>query len=161
MPATLGELDLKLRALDTTAQAYAGEVQQAVGEVLGALKHLHVWWGEICDEALAGRAAEAHSKREHVLRVFEGWRDLLAEARDRVKHAGAAVRRDLPEAAQLEGEIAALEKILKKITTRWQSAEDLEHIAVERSAPSVEKLRAIRRKYGFPHAWYDEDSKPF
>lgn len=142
-PARLAALDGWGRALDTTAQAYATEVQQAVRDVLGALKHLHGWWARICDEALAGKAAESHARREHVLRAFEGWRDLLAEARDRVKHAGAVVRRDLPEATRLEGEIAALEKTSKKITTRWQTAEDLEYIAAERLAPSAEKIKAV------------------
>ena len=39
--------------------------------------------------------------------------------------------------------------------------EALEDLAAESIALPVEKLEAIRRKYGFPQAWYNEDSKPF
>jgi hypothetical protein len=42
-----------------------------------------------------------------------------------------------------------------------QIAEVLVDLATARRAPSPEKLRAIREKYGFQQAWYDEDSKPF
>jgi hypothetical protein len=42
-----------------------------------------------------------------------------------------------------------------------QTAEDLEDLAAQSIAPSAEKLEAVRRKYGYPQAWYDDDGKPW
>ena len=63
--------------------------------------------------------------------------------------------------AQLEEQADALQRKLNKLSSRWQTVEDLEDLAAESLAPSAEKLEAVRRKYGHPQAWYDDDSKPF
>jgi hypothetical protein len=93
--------------------------------------------------------------------VFEDRLLLLREARDLVRFAERVAQRDLPETVQLEAEAESLETKLKKLSARWQTAEDLEDLAAESIALSEEKLEAVRRKYGYPQTWYDDDSKPF
>jgi len=176
MPSTVGEVNLTLPAdartrftsldawrktLNSTAEAYAVEVQRAVAGVLGALAQFEEGWRLICQEVLDGRTGQAHSERDHFLRTFQEWHLLLAEARDLARFAERVTQRSLPEAAQAESEAAALEARLKKLSARWQTAEDLEDIVAEGLAPSAEKLEAVRRKHGYPQAWYDDDSKPF
>ena len=68
---------------------------------------------------------------------------------------------DGPEIQRLEAEAAALEQKSNRLSARWQTVEDLEDLAAESIEIPAEKIEAIRRKYGFPQAWYDEDSKPF
>ena len=46
-------------------------------------------------------------------------------------------------------------------TRHLAEAEALEDLAAQSIEIPTEKIEAIRRKYGFPQAWYDEDSKPF
>ncbi len=176
MPLTQGELEIKLPpdlrprlaaleawrvSLDSTAQRYARAVQQAVAPVLGARTQLDEAWRFLCREALAGRGAEMQILREQFLRALTDQVLLLREARDLVRFAAQVTQRDLPEVAQLEEQADALQSKLNKLSARWQTAEDLEDLAAECLAPSAEKLEAVRRKYGYPQAWYDDDSKPF
>lgn len=46
-------------------------------------------------------------------------------------------------------------------TRHLAEAEALEDLAAQSIEIPAEKIEAIRRKCGFPQAWYDEDSKPF
>ena len=46
-------------------------------------------------------------------------------------------------------------------TPQQAEAEALEDLAAESIEIPTETFEAIRQKYGFPQAWYDEDSKPF
>jgi hypothetical protein len=177
MPSTPGELDLKLppdvrphldileagkATLAESAQAYAGEVQRGVGAILGAVARFDKGWQLICQEVLGGRTAEVQAVRDRFFHAFEERLRHLNEARDLVRFAERVAQRDLPESAQLEHEAKALTIKLNKLSARWQTAEDLEDLAAESIAPSAEKLEAVRRKYGYPQAWYDDDdSKPF
>ena len=68
---------------------------------------------------------------------------------------------DGSELERLEAEAVALKKKLTRLIVRWQTVEDLEDLAAESIELASEKLEAVRQKYGFPPAWYDEDSKPF
>ena len=68
---------------------------------------------------------------------------------------------DDPELKLLEVEAITLEQKLNRLAARWQTVEDLEDLAAESIALPPEKLEAVRQKYGYPQAWYDEDSKPF
>jgi hypothetical protein len=176
MPPTLSEVDLKLppdarprftsldawgQTLDRAAQAYAGEVQLAVSGILGAVTQFEEGWRQICRGVLDGRTAEMQSARDRFLRAFEERLRLLGEARELVRFAERVAQRHLPEAAQTESEAKALETRLNRLSARWQSPEDLEDLAAESIAPSAEKLEAVRRRHGYPQAWYDDDSQPF
>jgi hypothetical protein len=143
------------------AQTYAAEVQQAVRPLLGVLGQFEEGWRFLCREALAGRVAEMQAARDGFLGAFEDRLRLLREAVDLVRFAERVARRDLPEGGQLEQEAEGLQGKLTKLSTLWQTAEDLEDLAAQSNAPSSEKLEAVRRKYGYPQAWYDDDSKPF
>src|SRR5262249_43440695 len=140
---------------------YAEEVRQAAGDALGVMKQYRDGWQSLVDEALAGRAIQAHAERDRFLQAVEQWHRLLVHARDRAAHATEGARCDLPEASHPESEAAVLEKALKKLQSRWHTAEDLEYLAAESLTPSREKLEAVERKCGFPQAWYDDDSVPF
>ncbi len=173
MPSTLDELTLKLppdirprlaaldvwgQTLDRTAQAYASEIQQAVSTMLVAAAQFDERWQLFCREVLDGRSEEVQRLRDAFLSEFEDWLRLLGETRDRVRFAERVAQRTLPEAAQLENEANTLQSKLKKLSSRWQTVEDLEDLAAESIAISAEKLEAVSRKYGYPQAWYDDDS---
>lgn len=99
--------------------------------------------------------------RERFLGAFEARLRLLREALPLVQYAARVAGHAPTEAEQLEAEAEALERKLKKLAARWQTAEDLEDLAAESIELPPEKLEAIRRTHGYPKAWYDEDSKPF
>jgi hypothetical protein len=176
MSSTRGELELKMppdvgprlaalsrwrETMDSAAQAYTCEVQQAANTVLGTAAEFDERWRHLCRQVLEGRLAEMQALRNQFLSAFTDRLRQLAEARDLVRFAVRVTQRDLPEEVQLEEEVETLQSKLKKLSSRWQTAEDLEDLAAESIAPSVEKLEAVRRKYGYPQAWYDDDSKPF
>jgi hypothetical protein len=155
------DLGARKSQIDSSAQQYAIEVQQAVTKALGEVAKLDEAWRYICHEVLEGRTAQMQVERDRFLHAYEEWLHVLDEARELVHFAQRVARRDLPELAQLEHEANVRGRTLKDLIARWQTGEDLEDLAAESIAPSAEKLEAIRRQYGFPEAWYNDDSKPF
>jgi hypothetical protein len=149
------------QTLDNTARAYAREVQEAVRAFLGEAPQFDDALRALYREVLAGKATEVQPVRERFLNAYADRARLLREAHDLVRHAERVAQSELPEAAQLEREAEALERKLKKLASRWVTAEDLEDLAAESIAPSAKQLEAVRQKHGYPQAWYDDDSKPF
>lgn len=156
----LGPLGAWRQSLDTSAQAYALEVQQAVRSSLGAVARFDSGWQLICRDALAGRSAEMHALRQSFLGSYEHCLQALHEARELARFAQQVTQRALPEELELANEAKMLATKLKRLSDRWQSADDLEDLAAESIAPSDEKLQAVRRQYGYPQAWYDDDRQP-
>ena len=114
-------------------------------------------WSACCALALADRASEAHGLRDGFLAAFADTKDIMREVVQLARRVG----REDAELQRLEAGAIALEQKLERLASRWQTAEDLEDLAAESIALPPEHLEAVRRKYGFPQAWYDEDSKPF
>src|SRR4051812_17738613 len=128
MPSTLDDLDLKLPpdvrprlaalsawrdSLDSTAQAYARAVQQAVSPLLGAVAQLDETSRLLCQKVLAGRAAPMPDLRDRFLQALADQIRQLNEARDFARFASRVAQRELPEAALLEEEAEALQGKLK------------------------------------------------
>lgn len=134
-------------------------LRQWTGSLTGSLDRLQAIWTEFCQMALRGEAAEAHEMRdrflETVARRVASLKEALAAAQS--PDAGG----ELPEVDVLRRELAGLERLYHKICHRWKSAEDLEDLAAESTAPTAEQFAAVRKKHGFPAAWYAQDSKPF
>ena len=114
-------------------------------------------WNGCCTLALVNRAAEAQELRQDVFASYAHIRQIMGEVIQSARSQGF----DGPEIQRLEAEAAALEQKSNRLSARWQTVEDLEDLAAESIEIPAEKIEAIRRKYGFPQAWYDEDSKPF
>ena len=114
-------------------------------------------WKACCTLALANRASEAHELRDDFFAAFANTKSIMWEVVQMARRMGS----DDPELQHLEAEAIALEQKLNRLAARWQTVEDLEDLAAESIALPNEKLEAVRQKYGFPQAWYDEDSKPF
>ncbi len=176
MPVTSAGFDLKLpsdagpafapldawrQSLDSAARAYANEVQEAVRTYLKEGPSFEDVWRLICRAVLDGKTTEMQAGRERFLAAFERRLHQLQNSRPLVQFAERIAGRDLPVAKQLEAEAEALERKLSRVAERWQTAEDLEDLAAESIELPPGKLEAIRRKHGYPHAWYEEDSKPF
>jgi hypothetical protein len=114
-------------------------------------------WRRLCQEVQAGRAEAVHTRRESFL--------TLVRARLKVlRHVDELARLDGREpqgAEDLADEIADLEKLHSRLSSRWRDTESLQYLAAETLTPSPDKLDAIARKNGFPQAWYDQDDDPF
>ena len=113
-------------------------------------------WENCCILALANRASESHELRDDFLAAFTDTKNTMWEVIQISRRMGS----DDPELQRLEVEAVGLEQKLNRLAVRWQTAEDLEDLAAESIELPVAKLEAVRQKYGFPQAWYDEDSKP-
>ena len=156
----LGPLGAWRQSLDSSAQAYAQEVQQAVRSSLGAAASFENGWQLLCHEVLAGRTAEMHELRESFLSSYRHCLRSLEEASELARFAQQVTQRTLPEESELADEAAMLASKLTRLADRWKTADDLEDLAAESIAPSEEKLQAVRHQYGFPQAWYDDESQP-
>jgi hypothetical protein len=154
-------LDAWSKSLDSAAEACARKVEEDVRGVLDSPPHFDEGWRLVCADVLAGKAGEVQAAREQYLRLFHTRLADLEAWREVVDLAGRRAGRELGVAARLKAEVEALGRKLQRLEARWQTAEDLEDLAAE-SVPLPEaKLEAVRRKYGYPQAWYDQDSKPF
>src|SRR5262245_48559080 len=120
--ALFAPLDAWRQSLDSTARAYADEVQEAVRNFLNEPPRYEDAWGSICRAVLEGKTAEMHAVRDRFLGAFELRLRLLRNARQLVRFAARIAEYDLPEAKQLDAEAEALERKLKRLAERWQTA---------------------------------------
>jgi hypothetical protein len=157
----LPTLDAWSKSLDSAADAYAREVEEAVRRVLDSPPNFDEGWRLVCGEVLAGKADEVQAARDPFLRLFHAHLANLEEWREVVSRAGRRVGHELGVAARLKAEVEALEGKLGRLEARWRTAEDLDDLAAESIPLPEAKLEAVRQKYGYPQAWYDQDSKPF
>ncbi|MFO0844066.1 MAG: hypothetical protein U0797_16975 [Gemmataceae bacterium] len=155
----LAPLEAWRRSLDSAGRAYAKEVQEAVGGILGAATEFDRGLRLIGEEVLKGQTAAAHALRERFLAAFEDRLRLLREARELVRSAVRFQEGGLPEVGQLEAEAEALERRLKNVAARWLPGdpESLEYFVAEELTPPAEKLKALAASHPPPQSWYDEE----
>ncbi len=129
--ARLAPLEAWRRSLALSGQEYAREVQTGVRSILGASERFEEGW-ELCRrEVMAGHADQLQQVRDRFLRAFEERLAQLREAYELVQFASQLAARELPEAQELQAEIAALEPRLQRLAQRWRTREDLEELVAE------------------------------
>jgi hypothetical protein len=154
-PVDMEVLEKQEHALEHLWHVYLGQVNAAVEGMKGSGLAFENNWRRIILDVAEGRTAEMQAARPRLLTALEHWLDLLKRA-----HALAQrLRREhgteqVAEPDVLLPEIAALEQLKAGVFDRWQTAEDLERLAVEYYPLSQSQLRRIAATSAPPADWY-------
>jgi uncharacterized protein (DUF433 family) len=136
----LVELDKKLTpprleawksSLRNAGGEYAREVRAGVRSILGAADRFTEGWDLLRREVQAGHAEEVQQLRDRFLRSFEERLKHLEDASRLVQLASQVSAGEVPEAQQLQAEIAALGPMLRDLADKWQTRDDLQRLVAE------------------------------
>lgn len=137
-------------------------VRQAGGAVEGmkgsARAFENVWQSIVVDVA-KGQTAQMQAARPRLLSFFERRLGQLKHTRALVACLAALGRADLPDPDVLVPEIEGMEQLKTRVFDRWQSADDLEKLAVEHYPLSQARLQQIAATHAPPAEWYQGEEE--
>lgn len=160
-PADAATISTLLDSFHETMQRYAAQVGQAVQGMVGSARRFERGWEQIVLAVARGRTLEMHALRTRLLSALEQRLRLLQETDSlaaALRQLGAA-EGSIP--GTLVPEISALNQLKARVFDRWQSAEDLEALAVRDFPLTAADLDKLGKRRQPPAAYYAEESKPF
>jgi hypothetical protein len=137
-------------------------VRQADGAVqglTGSARAFESIWQSIVVAVAKGQTAEMQAVRSRLLSDFETRLHQLKHTRHLVTCLAALSRRGLPDPNALLPEIEGMERLKTRVFDRWQSAEDLEKLAVEHYPLSQSRLEQIAAAHAPPAEWYQGEEE--
>lgn len=142
-------------ALEQLWSVYLHQVGFAVEGMKGSALLFANAWRSIVRDVAGGRTTKTQEVRPRLLAAFENRLDLLKRThalarRLRQSHGEGAV----PDPDVLLPEIAGMERLKADVFDRWQTAEDLERLAVEYYPLSQSQLERIAATHAPPREWY-------
>jgi hypothetical protein len=142
-------------ALEQLWSVYLRQVGGAVEGMKGSALLFANAWRSIVRDVAGGQTAKAQEVRPRLLAALEHRLDLLKRThtlarRLRQSHGEGAI----PDPDVLLPDIAGMERLKIEVFDRWQTAEDLESLAVEHYPLSQAQLERVASTHPFPAEWY-------
>ncbi|HEY7156706.1 MAG TPA: hypothetical protein VH575_22245 [Gemmataceae bacterium] len=135
------------------------ELGWAVEGMKGSARAFENTWRRIVLDVARGQTTEIQAARPRLLSAFEKRLNLLKHTRALAIWLSTLGRADLPDPDALVPEIAGLEQMKTKVFDQWQSADDLERLAVEHYPLSQSRLEQIAATHAPPTEWYQGDEE--
>ena len=151
----------QLDNIESLLQQVNQRIRWAMEHCKGSTMLFEKTWQQLVAAVAEGRTAEVQQARERFLKAVEDRIRLLKHTQDR-----ASLLRDwgmsgLPAPAVLAPELAGMEQLRSRVCDRWQTAEDLEHLAARDYPLTTAELDRSGPQHQPPAAWYAEEGKPF
>ncbi len=150
-----GNLDrLEKRAKNVERELAEGrkEMTWLVASMVKTFRQFEETWEKVKRYVVAGQTEEAQAVRGQLGALFH-------EAFTQLQSTLELCQRWAPLGGPNPDELVdtgILAKRLKKIFDRWNTAEDLEDLVAEATAPTEEECDAVVRRFGPPTAWFDQ-----
>ncbi len=157
-PVDLEGLENEGLALEHLWHVYFGQVNAAVGRAQASgvpFENILNIWRRIILEVASGRTVEMQAVRPQLLAALEHRLDLLKRAHgltQRLRHWPGTEQVADPD--PLLPEIADLGRLKADVFDRWQTADELEKLAVEHYPLSASQLQQIAATHAPPPEWY-------
>ena len=149
---TLEAFDRAELELHQSMSDHAVQMTELLNDILGA-------WRQDCEKVLRGDKptpdpVETKKLLGSLLRASRRGFDVFPMA-------SSFLSDEINGLKEMHHAFAKIERLHARLMARWHTLEDLEDIAAEELALTAEQLDEVATRYGFPQAWYDENSKPF
>lgn len=115
-------------------------------------------WRKIVANVAKGQTAEMQAERTGLLNDFEKRLDILKKGYALLTREHKGGWSDL-DPDFLLSEIAGMERLKARVFDRWQSADDLEKLAVEHYPLSQSRLEKIAAAHAPPAEWYQGEEE--
>jgi hypothetical protein len=155
------ELEQQGSALNQLRVIYRHQVAAAVKGLAGSVDQFENSWQQIILEVAAGRTAEMQALRQRLLAAFQKHLDLLKRTSAFATELRKWHREEsLPDPDVLQRDLAGLERLRINVFDHWQTAEDLEALALEHYPLSSAQLERVAATHAPPAEWYAPQSPP-
>jgi hypothetical protein len=143
-----------LENIEDLIRVFVRELSYAVNGMNGSALLFEDVWRRLLLDVAAGKTAETQAFRPRLLKAFEERLALLKQAYDRAAWLSQLGREDVSKPDVLLQEITAMAALKANVFDRWQSAEDLERLAVEYFPLSQARLETIAAAHSPPPERY-------
>lgn len=131
----------------------------AVEGMRGSARAFENTWQSIVLDVAKGQTAEMQTARSRLLDCFETRLRQLKHTRALVTFIASLGKADLPSPDALVPEIEGMERLKDRVFDRWQSADDLEKLAVEYYPLTQARLVSIASIHKPPIEWYQGEEE--
>lgn len=119
-------------------------------------------WDRTCRDAAASRRLpELHAARDEYHSLLKGHLRLLEDYLALTELHQRAFGPNTAWVEELGGAVEELRGLYDELFPRWQTADDLCQLVIEKSSPSAEKLRDVAARHAPPPSWFEETGDPF
>ncbi len=148
-----------LENIEDLMRVMVREVGGAVEGMKGSARAFENAWRRIILDVAKGQTAEVQAARPRLLSAWETRLSQLKHTRALAAWLSALDRPDLPDPDVLAPEIEDMERLKTRVFDRWQSADDLEKLAVECYPLSQSRLEQIASTHPPPAEWYQGEEE--
>jgi len=142
----------QIRKADELRMAAIALVKAQVDLSHGFPEFISRCWGDLCASVIDGRTSEAQEERAQ----FDARVTMAVSLAKRAKRSAdlaAKFGENIPRAEELQDVITQLSRFQDSVLSRWHSAEDLEDLVAEQTAPSAAEFDAVAQRFGPPTEW--------
>lgn len=154
-------IDAALGGLEDLRAYFVAQVRRNIPLALSQASQVSERWARCVQAVAKGRTEEVHALREPLQHSVQARLALLREASRLAGIASELGETELTGAPQISEAVARLETLQREVFARWQTADDLEELAVAWYPLPAARLSRIGQQHPAPQAWYDEQGKPF
>jgi hypothetical protein len=152
--AMLQEL-FRLRAMDDFPRPFAQRARETAEQLR------EVWDRTSRDAALNRRLNDLHAARDDYHALLLGHLRLLKQYLALTKLHQRVFGSNPDWIADLDRAVAELKSLYDELFPRWNTAEDLHQILIEKFSLPIDKLRELADKSPPPASWAEETADPF
>jgi hypothetical protein len=145
--------------LKREAMRQAVQVRLAAEGMKGSVRTFENIWQRMVLAVAKGQTEQMQAGRARLLSALE---KRLGELKDThvlavwLRELGSA---EIPDPDMLLPEVAGLERLKANVFDRWQSAEDLERLAVEHYPLTQAQLEQVAARHPPPPEWYEGEEE--
>jgi hypothetical protein len=148
-----------LENIEDLVRVVIREAGAAVGGMKGLARVFEKTWQRLVVEVAKGRTAEVLAVRPVFLRFFETRLSELKRTHVFVTWLSTLNGTNVPDPGILVPEIENMEQLKACIFDHWNSADDLERLAVEHYPLSQSRLEKIASRHAPPAEWYQREEE--
>lgn len=149
----------RLENIEDLLRVMVREARWAVEGMKGSAGAFDNAWRRIVVAVAKGKTAEMQAARPRLLRAFEKRLNLLKQTHALAMRLSMINGTDMPDSNVLVPEIEEMERLKARVFERWQSADDLEKLAVEHYPLSQSRLEQIAATHVPPPEWYQGEEE--
>lgn len=155
-PAPVAE---SLENIEDLVRVLVRQTGRAVEGMKGSARAFENIWQIVVMAIAKGKTTEMQVARPRLMSSFETRLRQLKHTRALVACLVALGRADLPNSETLVPEIEGMERLKVRVFDRWQSADDLEKLAVEHYPLSQSRLEKIAATHAPAAEWYQGEEE--
>jgi hypothetical protein len=150
------DVDRALELMSSATRIIVEVTREVARDMAGSARTFEGIWRHVVLEVAKGQTVEMQAARPRLRDAFEKRIRQLKFVHDAATELTERGETDVPNPDHLLPEIAGMERLKAAVFDRWQTADDLEALAVRDYPLSTADLERIGQHRQPPQEWYEE-----